>query len=200
MRILQNFVEQLTGTELVDALVEYLLEHMEDFREDHRRYSDAVSRLKAEPEALPVEEVVSAIYRRTAEALLFAGGLGLKMNYDHFKNPMTPNCTWQQLGFNDCLQEHIAHSLPEYRNAEAILSDRYHSPAARRREICCALGAYVSHLETVGPKLAHYYGYLLGNTLLCRTVPGYTPDMTLTVKYNTMLEEYFGKHFLPMAL
>ena len=200
MKTLENFVEQLTGPGIVDALVEHLLEHMEEFREDHQRYLDAISRLKAELGAPPVEEVVSAIYRRTASELWYAGGLGLKMNYDHFINPLTANCTWQQADFNDCLQEYIAHSLPEYQRAETVLSNFCHSLTTRQQEIYCAIEAYMCHLETVGPKLAHYYGYLLANTLLCRTVPGYIPDMTLTIKYNTMLEAYLGKHFLPMTL
>lgn len=203
MKTMQNFVEQLTSPKIVDALVEQLLEHMEDFREDHHRYLTAISRLKSalgDHMAPLVDNVVAAIHRRTASDLIFAGALGLKMNLDHFQNPMSPNCTWPQIDFNDYLRENIAHSLPEYQLTETILSDFYNSLTPEQREIYCAITEYASHLETVGPKLAHYYGYLLGDTLLYNIVPGYHPDRVLTMNYNTMLEDYFGKYFLPIAL
>ena len=41
-------------------------------------------------------------------------------------------------------------------------------------------------------KLAHYYGYLMGNELLQNCVPGYHSDLVLDIQYTNMLEEYFG--------
>lgn len=200
MKTMQNFVEQLTGQGIVDALVDLLLKHIEGFQADHNRYLTAVKRLKLELAAPTVDEVISAIYRRISSDLFFAGFLGLKMNLDHFINPMAPNCTWPQVDFDDYLQENIAHSLPAYAITEATLSNFYNSLSAQQKEIYGAIEEYESHLEISGPKLAHYYGYLLGDTLLPRIIPGYQPDSVLTLKYNTMLEDYFGKHFLPIAL
>lgn len=199
MKTMQNLVEQLTGPGIVDAFVEQMLEHIEGFREDHNRYLSAVNRLKAEL-GDPVDKVVAAIRKRAASDLFFAGSLGLKMNYDHFVNPMTPNCTWMQVDFNDYLRENIAHSFQEYQLAKAVLSEFYDSLTAEQQEIYGAITEYESHLVTAGPKLAHYYGYLLGDTLLYRIIPGYRPDMVLTIKYNTMLEDYFGMQFLPLSL
>ncbi len=203
MKTMQNFVEQLTGQGFVDALVELLLKHIEGFQEDHCRYLAAISRLKEElgdRMAPAVDEVVSAIHKRTSSDLVFAGFLGLKMNWDHFINPMAPNCTWHQVDLNDCLRENIAHSLPAYKLTESILSDFYGSLSTQQREIYSAITEYESHLATFGPKLAHYYGYLLGDTLLYQIVPGYQADNVLTFKYHTMLEDYLGKHFLPITL
>ena len=203
MTTMQNFVEQLTGPKIVDALIEQMLEQMEDFREDHRRYLTAISSLKSalgDHMAPLVDKAVSAIHRRIASDLVFAGALGLKMNLDHFNNPMLPNCTWPQVEFSNYLRENIAHSLPEYQLAGTIISEFYNLLTSEQREIYCDIMEYESHLETVGPKLAHYYGYLLGDTLLYRIVPGYHPDRVLTMNYNAMLEEYFGKHFLPIDL
>lgn len=199
MKTMQNFVEQLTGPGIVDALVEHMLEHMEDFREDHNRYLSAVNKLKAQL-GNSVDRVVSAIQTRAASDLFFAGVLGLKMNFEHFVNPMTPNCTWPQVDYNDYLRENIAHSLPEYQCAETVLSEFCHVLTLEQRELYDAIAEYASHLATAGPKLAHYYGYLLGDTLLYRLVPGYRPDIALTMKYHAMLEDYFGKRFLPIAL
>ena len=54
--------------------------------------------------------------------------------------------------------------------------------------------AEISHLETVGPKLAHYYGYVLGNQLFPHVIPGYVADPQLTLRYRHTLEAYFGVH------
>lgn len=195
MKTMQNFVEQLTGPGIVDALVEQMLQHIEGFREDHDRYLSAVNKLKAEL-GDSVDKVVTAIRERTASDLLFAGFLGFKMNWEHFQNPMTPNCTWPQVDYNDYLQENIAHSLPDYQLADAVLSDFYRSLTTRQQETYTAIMEYETHLATVAPKLAHYYGYLLGNELLPRVVPGYHTDAVLTIRYTDMLNRYFGKPFL----
>ena len=53
----------------------------------------------------------------------------------------------------------------------------------------------LSYLENTVPKFAHYYGYLLGNKILYRIIPGYHADLGVTMRYNARLEEYFGKRF-----
>ena len=199
MKTIQNFVDQLSGLGIADALVEQMLQHIDGFQEDHSRYLSAINKLGAEL-GDPVDEVVTAILKCTASDLFFAGFLGLKMNYDHFANPTAPNCTWEQVDYNDYLRENIAHSLPEYQLANSILLDFYNSLTAQQQETYRAIAEYESHLATVGPKLAHYYGYLLGDVLLCQLIPGYQSDPALTIKYNTMLADYFGKQFLPISL
>lgn len=203
MKTMQKFVEQLLGDGFKESLVELLHGQMVDFQEDHRRYLEAVRQLREElgDGAVPgVDAVVSAIDKRTSSDLLFAGFLGLKMNWDHFMDPMTPNCTWRQVDFEDYLQEHIARALPAYQETEAVLADFYASLSEPQRQTYSAIAEYEASLQTMGPKLAHYYGYLLGNSLFGRIVPGYCPDAVLTLKYNTMLEKYFGKRFLPINL
>lgn len=193
MKTMQNLVEQLTGPEIVDALVEQMIEHIEGFREERSRYLFAIKRLGA-------DQVDAAIQKRFTAELLFSGCLGLQMNLDHFRNPMAPNCTWSQLDYNDYLREDLAHSLPEYREADQVLTDFYSSLTEEHKELYDTIMDYESYLVTFGPKLAHYYGYLLGNTLLHWLIPGYRADAALTHKYNLMLGKYFGKSFLPVEL
>lgn len=196
MKIMQDFVEQLTGQEIVDELVTLLIKHVDGFQEDYHRYLAAVKQLKAELSALAVDEVISAIHRRISSDLLFSAFLGLKMNLDHFINPMAPNCTWPQVDFDDYLQVSIAHNLPAYALTEATLSNFYNSLSPKQNEIYRAIAEYESYLETSGPKLAHYYGYLLGDTLLPQIIPGYHPDPSLILRYQVMLANYFGKQCL----
>ena len=49
---------------------------------------------------------------------------------------------------------------------------------------------YFSYLETVGFKLAHYFGFAFADRFLGHVVPGYAPDSATTTQYAMMLQEY----------
>lgn len=199
MKVLQDFLNRLTGPALAEALVGEMLEHVEGFREDCNRCLLAVKKLREELGA-SADQVMEAIHQRFTVLILFSGYLGLRMNLDHFRNPMAPNCTWPQLDYNDYLREDLAQSLPEYRAVNQVLTNFCSSLTEEQKELYDTIMDYDSYLVTFGPKLAHYYGYLLGNTLLHWLVPGYHEDAALTYKYNLMLCKYFGKAFIPIAL
>lgn len=113
-------MESLVGKPVVDALVQTLYNQCDDFPEKHQAYLNAIETLRIElgPDAQHrVELYVTAIEQMCASNLYFAGTQGLKMNLDHFINPMSPNCTWPQVDFDDYLRPHIAESLPLYKTA-----------------------------------------------------------------------------------
>ena len=110
------------------------------------------------------------------------------LNLEHFLNPVAR--TFIEVDPEVYLRESVAKSLPEYTSAQATI-DRFlrQLPAELETEYE-AVVAYIAHLETIVPKIAHYKGFLLGNELLPHIVPGYQPDAQLTVCYCTLLEEY----------
>lgn len=70
---------------------------------------------------------------------------------------------------------------------------------ARQKAAACAAGAdpepiceYYAYWETVGWKLAHFWGFLLGNQLLGHVIPGYIPDLLTAIRYQMMLEAYLN--------
>ena len=48
-------------------------------------------------------------------------------------------------------------------------------------------------LHVTVPKLAHYYGYQMGNTLLRLIVPSYHDDPSVDLRYARILEDCFGR-------
>lgn len=191
MKNVEKMMRLLTGSSVAVEFIENLLKVSAEFREDHKRYVEALAKLRSE-HGTCVDEVYLAIIHQCASDLVYAGMLGLKMNLDHFVNPMLPDCTWPQVDYCDYLREDVAHSLPVYKAAEAVIDGFYQKLSADQKGLYDAIAEYQSHLVTVGPKLAHYYGYILGNDLLPHFVPGYRPDPLLTLKYTEMLEKYFG--------
>lgn len=144
------------------------------------------------------ENSTYAIEQQCASDLLFSGFLGLKANLDNFKNPVARN--FLDVDFEVYLRGEVAHRLPEYEQAQKNREQFYSQLTSAQREIYEDVSTYTCHLETVGPKLAHYFGYLLGNELLPRIIPGYCVDSVLTFRYNAVLGKYMGKYFLPITV
>lgn len=190
----QTVLDLLTGKGIVDALTAVMAENFEDFAEEQKRYLNTMNTLEEELGnniSPSVQDEMRAIQQQTASDLLFSGLLGLKANLDNFINPIARN--FLDVDFEIYLREDTAHRLPEYKHAEQVRDRFYSSLSPEQKDQYENVITYVSHLETVGPKLAHYYGYLLGNEILYRVVPGYHPDAVLTIQYSSMLEKYLGK-------
>lgn len=194
-----QFMDSLIGKPVVDALIQTLYNQMEDFPAIYQAYLDAIEKLHAElgPDAKnEIKKYVTAIEQMCASNFYYAGTQGLKMNYDHFINPMAPNCTWPQVDYDDYLRPHIAESLPLYRTAYKF-KEKFEKQLPKDLEsVIEAVTSFESALECGGIKLAHYYGYLMGNELLYHCVPGYHPDMVLDIRYTKMLEQYFGRRLI----
>lgn len=194
MITMQTAMDQLTGKGIVDALIAVMIESFEDFAQDRKQYLKTMYALEQElgKEVSPcVQEDMDAIDRQTASDLLFSGLLGFKANLDHYIDPVARS--FLDVDFEVFLREEVAHSLPEYKHAQQIRDRFYALLSPEQKDRYADAITYATHLETTGPKLAHYYGYLLGNEILPRVVPGYHVDTTQTEQYGRMLGQYLGK-------
>lgn len=189
----QQVMEQLTGKQIVRELEVYLEKHFESFTEVRRRCLSAVEQLRNETvtDMRPsVDDLVDAIERQTASNLFFSGVMGIKANLDHFMNPMAR--TVLDVDFEAFLCEDLARRLPIYEQAQEVIDSFCALLAQHQKEILGDVFEYISYLETYGPKLAHYFGHLLGDQLLTNVVLGYHADEVLTMQYKAMLERYMG--------
>ena len=169
----KTIMEQLTGQALTNSLIEFLEQHCGDFPEIRERFQEAIVQTEKG------DKLADAIAAQAASDLLFSAALGLKANLDHFRDPIAR--TFLEVDPEIYLRESVAHSLPQYIEAQKIRD------AAEAND---AIIEYTTYLETFGPKLAHYFGYLLGDELLLRIVPGYQPDSILTIRYQAWVQEY----------
>lgn len=184
--------EKLTGKYLAEALVAEMGERFGDFAQVQRRYHDAMGELQKCHGACCKDEM-EAIDRQIRSLVLFSGMLGLKANWDHFVDPIARS--FLDVDADVYLREETAHMLPEYENAQLVRNEFCARLSPAEQEIYQDVLEYTCYLETVAPKLAHYYGYLLGNELLAQVIPGYHPDTAQTAQYEAMLSRYFGKGF-----
>ena len=193
MLSVNKFFEEVSYKEIVASLVEVMVENFDDFAADQARYKETLSWLEQtlpEGTAPSVEKLVNAIDQQIGSTILFSYFLGLKANLDHFIDPI--GRTFLDVDMEVYLREDIARRLPDYQNAQHTQEQFYASLTPMQQERYEDITSYICHLETVGPKLAHYYGYLLGNQLFPRIVPGYGVDAQLTLQYQHFLEDYLG--------
>lgn len=191
MKTMKTTLDQMTKKTLVEPLLKMLAANMEGFAEDQQRMNEVMCTLADELDADgAANDVKEAIYKQTASCALFSVFLGLKANLDHYRDPIAR--TFLEVDCETYLRENAARKLPEYECAERIRRRFGETLSPEQQEQYEAVSLYINHIETLVPKLAHYYGYLLGNELLPRVIPGYYPDMKLTLQYTGMMQEYLG--------
>lgn len=193
MLTLQTVFDQFTGKEPVEALIRTLEDSFQDFREVQQKYAQAMEKLQNDLGEISVDKEKEAIRQQIASTIFFSGVLGVVANLRYFSDPVSGD--FFRAGPEVYLRENTAKNLPEYIKAQEIREQFYAGLTPAQKTLYEDVTEYVCYLESAGPKLAHYYGYLLGNELLYRIVPGYHPDMALTLSYCTMLEKHFGKRF-----
>ena len=188
---MRTFLNQLNKHTMMDFLIAMVEEHFQDFPGIQQGYIQAMETLQNSIGESAVHKEKEAICQQIASIVLFSGVLGLQANYHYFSDPVGGN--FLNTDPEVYLRENIAKHLPEYAAAQQSRSEFYSRLDAAQKELYQPVTEYTSYLETVGPKLAHYFGYLSGNELLQRVVPGYHPDMAFTLQYCIKLEGYFGK-------
>lgn len=183
--------------EIVSKLEDILATNSEEFPEDLAHFNETISLLEAElgPDISPsAADLVDSIYQQIGSSLLFSCCLGLKDNLAHFIDPVSR--TFLDVDPEMYLRENIARQLPDYLQAQHVQEQFYRTLSPKQKEkYDDGITTYICHLETVGPKLAHYYGYLLGNQLFPHVILGYVSDAQLTLRYRYMLEAYSGTSF-----
>lgn len=181
----------LTGNEVSEALLLWISEIFEDFSEVQAQYRQAVQDLQKALRTEQLSSVMDAVATQTSSNFLFSVALGLKANLDNFTDPV--GRYFLDVDSEVYLRENTAHHLPKYVQAQNVLDYFYISLNSEQKEMYDSIIAYCSYLETVVPKLGHYYGYILGNRLLPLIVPGYHEDPMLNIRYRMLLKDYWGK-------
>ena len=188
---MKTILDLLTKQNLCDSLIAAMEDNFEDFPDVRQKYIQTMDNLQNILGEDPVQKEKDAICQQIASSIVFSGALGLHANYHYFSDPVGGN--FLNADPEAYLRENIAKHLPEYVAAQQSRSEFYSQLDAAQKALYQPVTEYVSYLETVTPKLAHYYGYLFGNELLQRVAPGYQPNMAFMLQYCMKLEKYFGK-------
>lgn len=198
MFTLQTILDEFANQTIYDFLIRIMEKHFSDFSEIEQNYLATMESLQSQLGAQAVTKEKEAIRQGIASTLFFSFYLGIQANLHYYLNPVAGD--FLNTEPEVYLREKAAMELPEYVKVQCIRQQFYTGLTDAQKKLYENVTEYTCYWDTVGSKLAHYYGFCLGNTMLQRVVPGYYPDMALTFRYCMMLKDYFGTdadwHFL----
>lgn len=164
-----------------ESILSQLDPNFEAIRKSYLAAAEALNAIAPEKTHLYLHEANTAF----TQELLFLFFAGLQLNAACFYNPA--NAKILEMDFEAIHHEYQMKSLPGIAQARALTSTAaQHLPEAKLLPV----RDYFAYRETVGWKLAHFFGYLLGNQLFYCLIPGYVQDEATTLYYKRMLSDY----------
>lgn len=186
---METLMNQFIEKDFLDFLITTMEDNFSDFSDSRKKYLQAMDSLQHSLGENAVKKEMEAIHRQLVAISFFAFALGIQANYRYFTDPVGGN--FLNVDPEVYLRENIAKSLPDYTAAQLARDDFYGRLDSMQQQAYQAVTEYICFFETLGPKLAHYYGFLLGNDLLQRVIPSYQPDLAFTLRYGMMLKTHF---------
>lgn len=185
----QDVLSNLFSVSIFTDLSNWLLEKDFDFPPVQAAYQDAakllVNQLGKEAEAF-----LSAQDQQIISDLRYCTYLGFQANLANFRCPGGNHFIAQ--GSDHFLREHIMFSLPGHVSYDRTIT-AFQTKHEQSTELQLdAIQNYYIYLETVGPKLAHYWGYVFANQFLPLVEPGYVCDGAQTSIYTMELSRELG--------
>ena len=164
------------------------------FEDEHRQYIHSVDILMdflCGEDSFMVTEYIAAKENAFCSEMIYIAWLGFQQNIACFRNPI--NTEFLKLDYEIIHRENSFQALPNVRSVLPAINDfdcALQSLPDDIQNIAMGITDFFSYLETVGFKLAHYFGFVFADRFLGHVVPGYAPDSATTTQYAMMLQEY----------
>ena len=195
MYTVKSVMSQLTDPEEVLPKVSETLRKIDpEFTKEERQYVQAVGALEAaigDSMSPSAREYIAAEEQKICAELVYVTWLGFQQNFACFQNPI--NTMFLKMDYEDFHREQSMHALPEVRKSLSTIDAFYKALRElpeEQRKLTEGITEYMSYLQTVGYKLAHYFGFILADRFLYHVVPGYSKDSVTQMQYARELREY----------
>ena len=197
MHTVKSLMNQFTSPEVVLQNVSNALRQIApDFVKEERQYYESIGVLKDTLGASmkpSVDEYIAAIEEEISAELVYVAWLGFQQNIECFNNPI--NTMFLKMDYEDFHRERRMATLPQVQHALKTINafqDVLRTCSGFNHELTEGITSYITYLETVGYKLAHYFGFIFADQFLEHVIPGYCSDMVTTMQYERELEDYLG--------
>ena len=195
MYTVKSILTQVTDSELVFQNVMETLRTVDpSFEDEHRQYLHSVDTLMNSlrtEDSTKVMGYIAAKEKAFCSEMIYIAWLGFQQNIACFRNPI--NTEFLKLDYETIHRENSFQSLPNILSALSAINGfdcSLRSLPDDIQNIAMGITDFFSYLETVGYKLAHYFGFVFADRFLGHVIPGYTPDSATTTQYAMMLQEY----------
>ena len=189
MKMIENLLAQLTDADtIMDAVCKTTATLDSNYEEEMATYHEG---LQALTQAIPnTEEYILALRQEVASDLRFALWSGFQWNLDCFHNPV--NKLLVDADFEELCQESRMYILPDAQIALQKAQCFVRSIPEDKRELLSPITDHFAYLKTWGYKLAFCEGVRLADSLLPHFVPGYVPDIMLSMRLEQKLWDSLG--------
>ena len=189
MITVQDVLSNLFSVSMITELSNWLVEKDLDFPPVQAAYQDAakvlVNHLGTEAKAF-----LTAQDQQIISDLRYCAYLGFQANLANFRCPGGNHFVAE--GSDHFLREHVMYSLPCRVSYDTIITAFQTKHGQSAEPQLDAIQNYYIYLETIGPKLAHYWGYVFANHFLSLVEPGYICDSAQTSIYTMELSRELG--------
>lgn len=197
MYTVKSLMNQFTSPEVVLQNVSNSLRQIApEFIKEERQYYETIGVLKdtlGSSMKPSVDEYIAAIEEELSAELVYVAWLGFQQNLECFNNPI--NTMFLKMDYEDFHRERRMSTLPQVQHA-LITINAFHEMLRTKsdfnHDLTIGITSYISFIETVGYKLAHYFGFVFANRFLEHVIPGYCSDTCTTLMYTHSLEEYLN--------
>ena len=197
MNSAHSLVNQLINPKSVMSKVKEILREVDpDYEKEERAFIAACATFEAGlggSVSFTAQDYLDALEESFASDIVFVVGRGFKLNLDIYHNPV--NALAFKLDYEDLHQERMMPLVPAAKKANKASYDYLEELRASHRDkldLLDGVNSFYSYLQTVGYKVAHYYGYLLADQLLPHLVPGYYADSAYVSTYGLILNKDIG--------
>ncbi len=177
-------------SEVTDKFIALLEKEDAEVVDAKKQYDECIELLKCKVgNRLPfIHEFDKAMRDMLGVELVYSFSLGIKANRAIFEDPIAND--FLKSDFEVYLRESTAHKLPDYLEKAHQIDAFYSQLSEEELDTTKPIDEYKSFLQTYGPKMAHYYGFLYANMVLPLVEPGYHVNRSFTNNYRIMLKDY----------
>lgn len=135
-----------------------------------------------------VSDYLAAKEEVFALELIYIAWQGFQLNWDIFNHPV--NALMLKGDYEQLHRERYLHTLPmtaKARQTQNVFLEELKKQGEDKWAYEEGVIAFYSYLETIGYKIAHYFGFRLADRFLPYVLHGYTHDDDNTLHYSEML-------------
>lgn len=184
----------ITNHNVIMAIAKDILREIDpEYPEEEANFLSSVQIFKdslTPNEQATLDELLNLEEKRMAVNFLFLIWRGISQNLKCFQN--NTEKLFLNQDYEDIHNEDIMEGMPANKDYWRLCSDFHHSITNEQHELSFPITSYYSYLATSAYKIAHYVGYSLADDLLYYLVPGYSPDLSITIAYRTDIAKYLN--------
>lgn len=192
MKTVETVFHQLTDTKAIMQDMKEILRAIDpEFLQEEEKFLAVCGEMEDDlgnSMTPSVSDYLAAKEEVFALEIIYIAWQGFRLNWDIFHHPV--NALMLKGDYEQLHRERYLHTLPmtaKARQTQNVFLEELKKLGEDKWAYEEGIIAFYSYLETIGYKIAHYFGFRLADRFLPYVLHGYTHDDANTLHYSEML-------------